>query len=368
MANNDLAIRFTENNYATKNEVSKELKISVIDGVWDKILSYRSLFYHYLSIKSVDKNQLRICLCPTISNRVNAAEAKLIRLLNEYRKLDRVSGDGQYFELSHLSKCLGNIVATESLIGDDEYIKNVIKGTVKDARLSNYLNALRYIERKHMNDLDDNYLAGLYSAVTGIEELTSFYREVDEEMINSSAVVARVYKSAPHLLIESMMDALFGFVSKSTLSPINKALISFYYIKFVKPFNNYNDEIAVLFAKSVLAHESLGEFAIYIPLESFLNDNQSEVNKLFYEVQSTSDVTYYLVYALSEFDHVLDKMLDSIADYTAKVLKEDFYQLDEQDKEEPVVEEVKPEPAPAVIPEQNVKRLSKKQLKRLSTK
>ena len=60
MGSNDIAIRFTEQYYATKKEVSKELKISVIDGVWDKILSYRSTFSPYLSIRGIDKNQLRV--------------------------------------------------------------------------------------------------------------------------------------------------------------------------------------------------------------------------------------------------------------------------------------------------------------------
>ena len=53
MGSNDIAVRFTEGYYATKKEVSKELKISVIDGVWDKILSYRAPFCHYLSIPSI---------------------------------------------------------------------------------------------------------------------------------------------------------------------------------------------------------------------------------------------------------------------------------------------------------------------------
>ena len=44
MGVNDIAVRFTEDKYATKNEVSRELKISVIDGVWDKILSYLAPF------------------------------------------------------------------------------------------------------------------------------------------------------------------------------------------------------------------------------------------------------------------------------------------------------------------------------------
>lgn len=370
MANNDLAMRFTEKNYSTKNEVSKELKISVIDGVWDKILSYRSLFYHYLSIKGVDKNQLRVCLCPSISSKTSNAEAKLVRFMNEYRKLDRISGDGQYFELTSLVKCLQNVAAYKNYIGDDESLMSIAKGEKFEKNLSNYLNALRFIENKHKNPLDDNYLAGLYSKVTGIDELTYFYRTSDEEDINVSAVIGRVYKSAPHNLIEGMMDNLFNFVETASInSPLDKALIAYYYIRFVKPFKDYNDEIAVLFAKSVLAHESLGDFAIYFPIETLLNDNASEVNRLFYEVQVTSDVTYYLTFALSSVDHLLDRLLDNLADYSSRMIKEDFYQSDEEEKKEevtiseevtyvaPVVEPtpevkpvVKPEPKPTPKP------------------
>ena len=54
MGNNELAIRFTENTYATKLEVSKELKMSLIDNIWNNILGYRSNFYRYLPIKSIE--------------------------------------------------------------------------------------------------------------------------------------------------------------------------------------------------------------------------------------------------------------------------------------------------------------------------
>ena len=61
MGANELAIRFTEETYATKAEVSRELRMSLIDNIWSNILKYRSGFYRYLSLKSIDKNQLMIC-------------------------------------------------------------------------------------------------------------------------------------------------------------------------------------------------------------------------------------------------------------------------------------------------------------------
>ena len=351
MANNDLAMRFTESKYATKNEVSKELKISVIDGVWDKILSYRSLFYHYLSVKGIDKNQLRICLCPTIANKVNNVEDKLQRLVGEYRKLDKINGDSQYYKLEHTIKSLQNIAVKKNLVSDAEVIKKIINGDRQNRDLANYHDALIYVERKYNNTIKIDYLADLFSLVTGNQELTSFYREVDNEDVNSSAIISRVYKSAPHNLIEQMMEGLFNFIEKSTLqSSLNKALITFYYVEFVKPFKSYNDEIAILLAKSVLAHDGLGEFATCLPLEALLNENANEMNRLFYEVQLTSDVTYFLTFALDSVDHIFDRLLDNLADYSSQIIKNDFVRADEDVKSEQMSlfeearEEKKPEP------------------------
>ena len=374
MGTNDIAVRFTENNYATKNEVSKELKISIIDGVWDKILSYRAPFCHYLAIRNIDKNQLRVCLCPTISARLNTVEAKLLRVVSEANKLDSVNSDKQYFRQSCVVKALQNIALANVSLSDEEHVRAVVLGSVRDPKLSCYLEALKYVKARHVNSINDDFLAELYSKVTGNDELTSFYRTKDLEDANVAAVVSRVYRSAPAQLIEPMMEYLFNFVEKSTVSPFCRALISYYYIQFVKPFPEYNNEIAVLFAKAVLAHYSLGEFAVYIPLETILNENETEISKIFNDVQSSSDVTYFLNYALKFFNKELDKMLDSLAEYSSKVMKEDFYTLDdapsekpEEDlssaeeeielipEEEPVTEDVEPEvedikPAPVAKP------------------
>ncbi len=515
MANNDLAMRFTENVYATKQQVSRELKISMIDGVWDKILSYRSLFYRYLSIKGIDKNQYRVCLCPTVSSKLNEVENKLSRALNDYNKLSPVNSDLQHFRQLYFIKCLQNIGVSSMLISDEDRIKDVINGQsrepnseldryfsalqyiankhvnnvdvdflaelysrlvgdseltyfyrekdfedinsssvisrvyrsaphvlieqmmdglfnfvensnlsvvskaliayyyirfvqpfsnynreiavlyakailahyslgtfikclqnigvssmlisdedrIKDvingqsrepnSELDRYFSALQYIANKHVNNVDVDFLAELYSRLVGDSELTYFYREKDFEDINSSSVISRVYRSAPHVLIEQMMDGLFNFVENSNLSVVSKALIAYYYIRFVQPFSNYNREIAVLYAKAILAHYSLGTFASFFPLETFLNENDVYVQKIFDEVQQTSDVTYFLTFALELVEKEAYKILDSLAEYSTQIIKNDFYRLDEEPKETytiPVAEEKKPEPVPTPTP------------------
>ena len=44
MALHDEGIRFTEEHYATKDDVKKAYNMSMIDSIWDKVLLYRSNF------------------------------------------------------------------------------------------------------------------------------------------------------------------------------------------------------------------------------------------------------------------------------------------------------------------------------------
>ncbi len=330
MVNNELGVRFTEKRYATKNEVRNELKISVIDGIWDKILAYRSGFNTYLLIKGIDKNQLRVCLCPTVANKSDRVDSRILNLINEYNKLNRVNGDASYFEQTNIIKCLQNVAVKKNLVSDEDIIRQIVQGKKSNLDIANYYEALKYIKNNYSKTIDVDYLSDLYSAVTGNYELTYFYREFDSEDPNSTAVISRRYKSAPAALISQMMDGLFNFLSRQQLSSLNKSLITFYYVEFVRPFKDYNDEIAVLLAKSVLAHDRLGEFAINIPFEALLNDNQNEVHRLFDEVQATSDVTYYLTYALDSTERIINKMLDGIVEFSSEMLKKDFYRLDDE--------------------------------------
>ena len=64
------------------------------------------------------------------------------------------------------------------------------------------------------------------------------------------------------------------------------------------------------------------------------------MNKKFYEVQMTSDLTYFLIFALDGFDRLIDRMLDSVAEYSTQIIKNDFFQLDEPQTDEPIKEKV----------------------------
>ena len=342
MGKNDLAIRFTESKYATRSEVGKELKMSLIDGIWSDILNYRSNFNRYLSIKSIEKNQLVVCFCPSVTALVNSTDTKLIRLLREHSLINQSNGDLQRFDDECQIRSLRALAKEHELEVSDPYLRSLIHGDIRELSpslriLSRYLEALRFIRRSYVNAVDVDYLAELYSRLMGTSELTSFYRTTEDTNRENRVLIDRIYTCAPTFLIESMMDSLFTFLSTSTLSALAKAAIAYYYINYIRPFSTFSDEIALLIAKAILAHSDLGEIGALLPIESLLCDNQEEIARLFVEVQKTSDVTYFLNFALKQIENKCDELFDFNAQLKAATLKNDFYRPDEVKQPAPAV-------------------------------
>lgn len=333
MATSELAIRFTENKYATRSEVSKELKMSLIDNIWSNILSYRSTFNHYLTIRSIEKNQLILCQCPSVSAMSNAAEMKLIRLMHEYSKLNPSNGDLAYFEDQCTILSLRALAKEYDLDVNDSYLRSLIHGELtavskENSVLVNYLEALRYVKASYLSPIDDDFLASLFSKITGIQEITSFYRQNEDRNHDNRVIIDRVYTCAPVRLIDEMMTSLFGFIANSSLNAASKAAIAYYYIVYVRPFDTFSDELALLIAKAILAHNDLGEVGALLPLESLLSQDQEDIARIFVEVQKTSDTTYFVNYMLKFIERKCEDMLDIIANAKATAMKRDFYRAE----------------------------------------
>ena len=349
MAGNDLAMRFTEDKYATKNEVARELKISSVDTFWANILSYRSHFYHYLAVRTIEKNMLLFCGCPAVNSLVNNVEMKLIRANREYGLIPPNSKQFRQLNSVFGKEILRLLNDVEQLGVEEGYLDSVLRHEVVSAipnnmLLVNYVKALTYIKRAYVNPINEDFLADLYAKLLGTEELTEFYRNSEDRNPENRVLIDRVYTSAPVNLIGSMMNNLFTFIATSTLSTSLKAIVTFFYINYVKPFSKYSEEMAILMAKAILAHEAFGETVVDLPLEKMLLLPNEEAARIYVEVQKTSDITYFVNYAFKYLSSYCEGFLDEITKSKVTELKEDFYQVDEKLEEVEVpVEESKPE-------------------------
>ena len=339
MAGNDLAMRFTEDKYATKNEVARELHVTSVDTFWANIQSYRSHFYHYLSIRTIEKNMLVLCGCPAINTLTNNVEMRLIRANREYSMVLPNSKQYRILNNSFKREILNCLNKAEQLQVGDDFIDSVLRNEVVSAipnnmLLVNYAKALNYIKRAYVNPINEDFIAAIYAHLLGTEELTEFYRQSEDRNPENRVLIDRVYTCAPVNLIGSMMNNLFSFIANSTLSTSLKAIITMFYINYVKPFARYSSEVGVLMAKAILAHEAFGDTIIDLPLEKLLLLPSEEEAKIYVEVQKTADVTYFVNYAFKYLNQYCENIFDTLAQSKTAELREDFYQADENPEEE----------------------------------
>lgn len=365
MANTDLAFRFTEEKYASKTEVMRDLNTSLVDNIWANIIAYRKQYNQGLNLHSFNKSQYVLCNCQFIISKNAQAEMKLLRVMREISSLSEE--DFRSFEFSAFQSLLKSVAKNNKL--DDSYIRmrailrNEIRALDKENLiLPRYIEALNHVKKSYVRSVDINFINEIHAILVG-DEFASFRTKEDESAANK-VVIDRIYTAAPVGLIEPLMNELCAFVNDAALSPVIKAYIAYYYLIMVKPYAKYSEETACLLAKAIIARESMGEIALILPLEHLLAESKEDLAKLYNDSQRYNDLTYFVRYGLDFNEVVINQLIDKIVDFKAQAIKEEFYAPEEEKKVEeplPVVEEVKvepvkeeaasPEPAPVKKPE-----------------
>jgi len=350
MAINDYARRFSEEKYATKNEVAKELKMSMVDAIWSPILKYRAQFNKYLQLRTIQRNSFAICLCEAVSANADALEMKLLRYVRSFNEQDAL--DKKTFSSEQIAICLENVAKRNGIESSVSYLTEMVNGFSRsvsdgDKLLSRYYESLKYLVEHSSSPIDMDFVAGLYSKMTGNNELTSLYRN-NSSFLASHVAIDRLYNEAPADTISGLMDSLYEFIARSDLNQTVKALIVYYYVNYIKPFQFFNDEMAVLLAKGVLAQNDINEAAISINLESLLVNKLEEQSRVFNDVQRYADVTYFLTFAINALEELLNGALNNIIEVSRRAIRKDFYRPEEKKLEEKVIESSKEETNPVV--------------------
>jgi Fic family protein len=310
---NDLAIRFTDEHYATKQDVAKTLGTAVVDALWGTILDYRTTFARILPLQAIDKQPLQIVLTPSILEKVMAFDrkmSKVVSLLNYHQvqtELPSVFHPLLVPILSTIGKQYGASTAERNVM----YIleERDVERKAELASVNQYYRSLKLIAKRRQTKLDEDLMGDLLMLLNNTEELSMFYRE--KELTNRpKSLVARVYEAAPYPLIEPMMQTLLMTIKTLTLSPIVVATIALYYLDYIKPFEAFNDEMSFLLFKNILIHSDYESAACYLNIEQLMENEAYEKRLL--EVQRTRDITYLLDFLLQPMMASVDQLLDRL--------------------------------------------------------
>ena len=381
MDNDQLSIRFSEESYSTRSEVAKALGTNLIDGIWNNILIYRRNYARATSLSDISKARYQITYLSSISTKVDELANKLSQLSDLYNKFDNDSLER--INILHRQRkselyAAGKILKTAL---NEVAISNIINNRPVDGQYDsvvNYYKALQYVERDIYGNIDEEMLAKLYQMLCGSEELISFYRVNDFDVYSQRALINREYMGAPVRLIEELMENLLDFIRDESTEVGVKIAAILYMMDYIKPFEKYNELMAILMVKAMLVRHNVSSTSI-LPLESLLADNFDKFRALSKEVQKSRDLTYILSYTSSEVIRIIDNSINIINRLEITEVQNDYYRGDdpvsfkeefgfdmpkssleasEPIKEETVVEEVKPvEPVAPVVEEKPVQKV-----------
>jgi Fic family protein len=314
MAINDLAIRFTDEQYATKQDVAKTLGTAVVDALWGTILQYRATFARILPLQAMDKQPLQMVLTPSLLEKVMAFDRKMAKAVSlfNYHQIQNKLASPFYPLLLPILASVGKQYGASTAERNLMYIVEgkTVERKAELASVNQYFRSIEWIASKRQTKLDEDIIGDLLMLLNQTQELTMFYRE--KELTNRpKSLVARVYEAAPYPLIEPMMKSLIQTVNQLTLSPLVIATIALYYLDYIKPFETFNNEMSFLLFKNILIHSDYEAVASYLNIEQFMDNEAYE--KCMLEVQRTRDVTYLLdfllPYMLASVEQILDRLV-----------------------------------------------------------
>ena len=348
----DHGVRFTDEMYATKDDVKKALNMSNIDSIWNKVNMYRSYYAKQTGLNNIERVPFNIVLPPKLTNQIVSLEKKLSKLLIKYSKdyyqnsrITRVFENDRYLNILNILKDVYEIQ-----IGEDS-LKAIVEETlptvpVEYLVLSNYYKTLRYFKSRSSGQFNLSLLMMIYTKLRGIDldvtSLENYYRKTELIDRADHVFIGRHYDASPVDRIPDLMDALFDFNNNSQLFGIVKAFITYFYINYVKPFDYFNEEMAILMTKYCLAHFDNEDIASFIPLEELLHVHyQDYLRKMSFESEMKLDFTYIVKTLVEYLEEWVNELDEDISVFDSKMMYQELHQED-QVKETPKKVEVVP--------------------------
>lgn len=339
MAEKEWARAYTDEQYLTKSEVISAMQTSLIDGYWNDILAYRKQFQHVFPFKTITNHPFFLTFSDVIKAKITQFELNSARFAGVIRKISDPH-EKEQVERTCLYGVLKAVSGLENAQMSDLSLKALLNGTYQEnnpfhAPVIGYEKALRYYlhEKSTRGPIDVDFLAESLAKNYDEEELVHFYRTSD---FDSSAQRARYmynpdYKYAPFGDVEGLMDALLSWLGDGEVPYFVRAIGALYYLDYVKPFEERNDEMASLLAKTVYASSDEGLEAYLLPFENVLLKSP-RYNALALESQRSGDLTYLVLYAIGVMSPLLDNLSEQIKAIKIETYRGEFQNLEGPEK------------------------------------
>ncbi|MDY6392619.1 MAG: hypothetical protein SPL80_07250 [Bacilli bacterium] len=319
---NTLAIKYTDENYVTKQAFFAALGSSLVERLWDNVLSYRASFAAKTNLRTV--SQLPFCLTETdvLKAKVQLFVDKLYEWKAAYDKFASLPEEKKKIDRSFLMSALREASDIEGIKISEATLSAMLSGfyqggVPEQVPILGYRDFLRLDAGRDFSTCE-TFFASVYSAMSGTEELVTFYR------VNDATVgQGRAGEYAKYNDIESLQDNLEEFVKYDPLNAHAKAFLAMYFVEYVQPFASHNGLLAVALCKKMLDRAGLGTSAYALPLEGLLLRG-NKAKELYLETAKTGDFTYVMLHLIEELYPKLEAMLNELSRTHTEALKREY--------------------------------------------
>lgn len=334
----NIAIKFTDEVYATPAQVGKSLHMVVYDDFWKQIITYREQHKYTLPFGKIKGQLYFVTLTEPIRIKIANFESKIKDFLNLSRSMLLTNGKETRSIL--FTPLLKEAAALEKSSINDLSIKMLLNSLYQEndsnhTAIVNYLSALDYYLDQSPAYPDEDFLAGAYQKTLGQEELVDFYREKDFDNRVSHLAYIRDpdYPYAPSDLIEELMSTFMEWLNNSEngVPSFVRAYLAFHYLNYVKPFMQRNSLVASLLAKETIASSIGISEAFALPFELLLRDSFLN-SEAYRESKTRCDLTYAIFEAINVMTPYIDNVTNQLKELRISQYKKEYSYLSEEEE------------------------------------
>ncbi len=339
-------LKYTDENYVTKQGFFAALGSSLVEKLWDNVVSYRLSYSARTRLRTISQLPFTLTLTDALKAKFNAFESKLHAVRAELESLESMPEEHTKAERACLLQSLRLAAELENVKLTEPTLRAMLSdiyrgGNEEQTVIVGYRDVLQQKTATAIPDCE-TFFADVYSAISGTEELVTFYR-VNDATVNQG----RAGEYAKFNDIESLEANLEEFVFSDPLPPFLKAFMAMYFVDYVQPFASHNPLLGVALAKKLLSQGSLGKFAFLLPLEKVFLKNP-KLGALFEETAKTGDFTYVMLGMIDTLNPAVEAMLNDIVKIRTDALKREFRGAPHEE-EVPIAEAPSPVDSPAPI-------------------
>lgn len=315
-------IKFSEDMYATKDEVMEKLNIYNVDFIWNKILDYRKLFAKTLELNDVDKTKFCLTYTKNLILKVTKLERLFTKAILEYSSLINNAKVG--YRISKLSQILEILMSNNGVNQSTSFLSNLVTNSLSTIPndciiIDNYSKCLKIIEKLEDKPITKEDINSLYLTINNgyfspLDLKDNIFRTTSKETPHYYSKTY-FYSEALANRIEDMVNLNVEYINEYEDFPFIKAIVSLFYFDYINPYELFRNEMTCLFFKMGLAKSGYSSFSVFSSIENLILFKDEGLLKAKQKTQKYKDLTYFVLYVVDFLIQDTNDLIDSINEY-----------------------------------------------------